>query len=55
MSDEQLLQEMRERGLFDEFDRNPWPIDDENIEPETENDDIWRVIGERVSDDTWVS
>jgi hypothetical protein len=55
MCDEQLLQEMRERGLFDEFDRNPWSIDDDNVEPDIQDDDIWRVIGERVTDDTWVS
>jgi len=55
MSDEQLLREMRERGLFDEFGKNPWSIDDQNVEPEPEDDEIRRMIGERVTDNTWVS
>ena len=55
MSDEQLLLEIRGRGLLDEFDKNLRPVDDEDVEPEPEDDDIWRMIGERVMNDTWVS
>lgn len=57
MSEEQLRREMRQRGIRDEFDNKPWPLDEEDddeFEPE-EDEDIRSVLGECVTDHTRIS
>jgi hypothetical protein len=52
MPDEQLLREMRQRGIKCEMDNTPWPLDeDDDEDPEPEDDDVRRLIGERVNED----
>ncbi len=51
MSDAQLLLELRQRGLKDEFDEKPWPVDEEDDdESEPDDEDIRQMLGERVID-----
>jgi hypothetical protein len=57
MSDEQLLQEMRERGIKCEIENKPWPVDEDDDDPEPdedeEDDDVRRMIDECVTDEAF--
>jgi hypothetical protein len=56
MTDEQLLLEMRQRGLRYEFENRPWPVDEEDDdEPEPEDEEIRQMLGECVTADTRAS
>jgi hypothetical protein len=56
MSDEQLLLEMRQRGLKYEFENKPWPFDEEDDDEfEPEDEDMRRMLGECVTGDTRTS
>ena len=55
MSDQQLLLEMHGRGLKDEFEKKPWSVDEEDDEPEPEDEDMWRIFRECLTNDTRVS
>lgn len=52
MSEEQLLREMRQRGIKDEFDNKPWPVDeDDDDDAEQEDEDVRKLIGECATGD----
>lgn len=55
MTDAQLLREMRQRGIGDERDPRPWPVDEEDDEPDADDEDLRLMAGMRTVGDAQAS